>query len=122
MNPTWLGAVIKDECGNATTAAIKISKFHGDVSFAEAEAMEWGMQIARDAHVRALIVESDSQGVVNLVNNKQGSRSEIFWVVSEIQSLMENFKQVSIKYTYRSCNVIAHSLAKLALEKCEIIV
>ena len=28
---------------------IKISKFHGDVSYAEAEAMEWGMQVAREA-------------------------------------------------------------------------
>ena len=42
------------------TAAIKVSKFFEDVSFAEAEAIEWGMQIARDAHVRALIVESDA--------------------------------------------------------------
>ena len=72
--------------------------------------------------VKAIIVESDSQGVVNLVNNKQGSRSEIYWVVSEIQKLAENFERVSIKYTPRSCNVIAHSLAKLALEKCETVV
>lgn len=39
---------------------IKISKFHGDVSYVEAEAMEWGMQVAREARVKAIIVESDS--------------------------------------------------------------
>ncbi|KAH9647987.1 hypothetical protein KPL70_025411 [Citrus sinensis] len=121
-NIVGLGAIIKDVLGHVTAAAIKVSKFHGDVSYAEAEAMEWGMLVARDAQVKAVIVESDSQGVVNLVNNKQGSRSEIYWVVSEIQKLVENFECVSIKYTPRSCNVIAHSLAKLALEKCETIV
>ncbi|KAH9656688.1 reverse transcriptase domain-containing protein [Citrus sinensis] len=103
-------------------AAIKVAKFHGDVSYAEAEAMEWGMLVAREANMKAVIMESDSQGVVNLVNNKQGSRSEIYWVVSEIQNLTESFERVSFKYTTRSCNVIAHSLAKLALEKCENVV
>ena len=78
--------------------------------------------MARDAQVKAVIVESDSQGVVNLVNNKQGSRSEIYWVVSEIQNLAESFERVSFKYTTRSCNVIAHSLTKLALEKCKNVV
>ena len=69
-NLAGLGVVIRDETGHVTVAAIKISKFHGDVSYAKAEAMEWGMQITREAHVKALIVESDSQGVVSLVNNK----------------------------------------------------
>ncbi|KAH9715526.1 putative reverse transcriptase/RNA-dependent DNA polymerase [Citrus sinensis] len=121
-NIVGLGAVIRDVLGYVTAAAIKVSKFHRDVSYAEAEAMEWGMLVARDAKVKDVIVESDSQGVVNLVNNKQGSRSEIYWVVSEIQKLAANFEHVCIKYTPRSCNIIAHSLAKLALEKCETVV
>ena len=121
-NIVGLGAVIRDDLGHVTAAAIKVSKFHGDVSYAEAEAMEWGMLVARDAQVKAVIVESDSQGVVNLVNNKQGSRSEIYWVVSEIQKLAKSFDRVSIKYMPRSCNVIVHSLAKLASEKYETVV
>ena len=121
-NLVGLGAIIRDENGKVITAAIKVSKFFGDVSFAEAEAIKWGMQIARDAHVRALIVESDPQGVVSLVNNMHGSRTEIYWVYSEIQSLMKQFEQVNIKYTHRFCNAIAHSLTKLALEKCKTVV
>ncbi|KAH9648889.1 putative reverse transcriptase/RNA-dependent DNA polymerase [Citrus sinensis] len=121
-NLAGLGAVIRDDSGHVTAAAIKISKFHGDVSYDEAEAMEWGMLVAREAKVKVVIVESDSQGVVSLVNNKQGNKTEIYGVVSEIQKLKENFECVSIKYTPRSCNVIAHSLAKLALEKRETVV
>ena len=78
--------------------------------------------MAKEALVKDLIVESDLQEVVNLVNNKEGSIFDIFWVVSEIQKLKENFDHVSFVYRHRSCNVIAHSLAKLALEKCENVV
>lgn len=77
------------------------------------------MQLARDAHIRALVVESYAQGVVNLVNNRHASRTGIYWVLSEIQSLMKHFDQVNIKYARRSCNDIAHFLAKLVLKKCK---
>ncbi|KAH9716524.1 TPR REGION domain-containing protein [Citrus sinensis] len=67
-----LGIVIRDEAGNVSAAAIKLSKFNGDVAFVEAEAMEWGIQIAEKAGARCLNVESDSQEVVNFVNNRRG--------------------------------------------------
>lgn len=39
-----LGSVIRDETENVIAAAINPSKFDGDVSFVEAEALEWGVQ------------------------------------------------------------------------------
>ena len=42
--------------------------------------------------------------------------------ISEVQSLLENFDSISVQYTHRLCNVLAHSLAKLALERLETIV
>lgn len=92
----------RDEAGNVLAAAIKLSKFNGDVAFVEAEAMEWGIQMAAQAGARSLMVESDSQEVVNLVNNMQGSRCEIFWVISEIQNLIKGFDHVNIQYAHRS--------------------
>ena len=67
-------------------------------------------------------VETDSQEVAGFVNNKQSSMKEISWVVASIQSLMKKFNQVKVQHIPRSCNAIAHSLAKLALEKCEKVV
>ncbi|KAH9680916.1 reverse transcriptase domain-containing protein [Citrus sinensis] len=61
-----LGAVIRDEDGNVIAAAVKVSKFYGDVCFAEAEAVEWGLQVARNACIKSLIVESDAQEIVKL--------------------------------------------------------
>lgn len=38
-----LGSIIRDEFGNVIAAAIKSSKFNGDVAFAEEKAMELGL-------------------------------------------------------------------------------
>ena len=113
-----LGAVIRDENGNVIAAAIKVSRFYGEAAYAEAEAeaIDWGLQIADRASLSSLVVESDAQEVVQLVNNNQGCKSEIYWIISEVQSMLENFNSISVQYTHRSCNVLAHSLAKLALE------
>ena len=63
------------------------------------------------------VVESDAQEVVKLVNTSQGCRSKIFWIISEVQSVLKFFDSVCVQYTHRSCNALAHSLSKLALER-----
>ena len=44
-----LGAVIRDEDGNVTAAAVIVSKFYGDVFLAEVEAIELGLQLVGNA-------------------------------------------------------------------------
>ena len=84
--------------------------------------MERGLQIAGQARLMRLVIESNSQEVVNPANNRQGNRTKIFWVISKIQNLTKGFDNVNIQYAHRSCNAIAYSLAKLAIEKCETVV
>lgn len=71
---------------------------------------------------KLLVVESDSQEVVNFVNSRLGSRSKIFWVISKTHDLMKGFDNASIQCDHRSCNIIIHSLAKLTLKTCETVV
>ncbi|KAH9762740.1 putative reverse transcriptase/RNA-dependent DNA polymerase [Citrus sinensis] len=117
-----LGVVIRNAEGIVVAAAINCSKFCGDVAYVEAEAIEFGPQVVGNAKLPFLIVETDSQEVVGFVNNKQSSMKEIFWVVAAIQSLMKNFNQIKVQHIPRSYNAFAHSLAKLALKKCEKII
>lgn len=63
-----LGVLIRDSTGKCITAAIKKSKFKGDVSYVEAEAAEWGLSIAKEAGLKAIILETDSQEVANLID------------------------------------------------------
>ncbi|KAH9672717.1 putative reverse transcriptase/RNA-dependent DNA polymerase [Citrus sinensis] len=73
-----LAVVVRNDNGDIVAAAIKLSTFNGEVSFAEAEAIEWGMQVARSAGITSVIFESDCQVAVDLANNRKGSKTEIF--------------------------------------------
>lgn len=73
-----LGAVVRDSTEKVMAAGYQQTQLKGNVSFAEAEAIKWGMQVAREAAVDSVIIESDYLDVVELVNNTKGSRSEIF--------------------------------------------
>ena len=43
-------------------------------------------------------------------------------MIAEVQSKRNDFHAVKIQHTSRSCNAMAHSLAKLELERSESIV
>ncbi|KAH9744054.1 putative reverse transcriptase/RNA-dependent DNA polymerase [Citrus sinensis] len=114
-----LGVVIRNDKGDVVAAAIKPSSFNGDVPFAEAEGIEWGMQVAKKAGITAVILESDCQAAIDLANNRKGSKTEIFWVISEINKRRKEFQEVRFQHTLRSGNVNAHTLSKLAVKGSE---
>ena len=86
-----------------------------------------GLSVAIEKGLPRVIVESDSQEAVDFVNNrksnryfvnnKKSNRTEIQWLVAEMQSSLKGFNSWKIQQTPRSCNIIAYSIAKLALEK-----
>lgn len=117
-----LGVVFRDANKNFVVVAVKTTKLHSDVAFAEAEAVNCSLNIATCAGLSSIIIESDSQVVVDFVNNRETSRTEINWIISEVQGRMKDFTAIKIQYTPRSCNVIAHSLARLTLENDESVV
>ncbi|KAH9656895.1 putative reverse transcriptase/RNA-dependent DNA polymerase [Citrus sinensis] len=86
-----LGIVIRDANKNFVAAAIKSTKLHCGVTFAEAEAMNWGLKVAYDARLANIIIESDSLEAVDYVNNRKSSRTEIQWLISEIQNRLKEF-------------------------------
>ncbi|KAH9696063.1 putative reverse transcriptase/RNA-dependent DNA polymerase [Citrus sinensis] len=112
-----LGAVLRDSNGRVVAAGIKQASFRKDVSFAEAEAIQWGLQIAKEAAAASLIVETDCKDMAELLNNTKGSRSEIFWIISEIQTQKREFQRIHFNFVPRFCNAHAHFLAKHALRK-----
>lgn len=47
---------------------------------------------------------------------KEGSRKEIYWVISEIQELIKDRYCFEVCHIYIVCNYVAHNLANLALK------
>ena len=83
----------------------------------EAKATKFGLEIAKKAGCLPLIIETDSQEVIDLVLNGRGTQIEIYWIVSEIQTILSRLKQSKIQHTRPRCgNRAAHSLAKHSLK------
>ena len=117
-----LGAVVRGSDGKIVMATVKTVPFRGEAKYSEAEVEDWGVQVATEAKMQSVIVETDCLEATNLVNNKSGSRTEIFWVISEIQSMCRQFESVMIEHTPRTCNLEAHCLAKFAIDFKELAV
>ncbi|KAH9649685.1 putative reverse transcriptase/RNA-dependent DNA polymerase [Citrus sinensis] len=116
---TGLGVVIRNPQGQVIVAVVKSTKFQDNVTAAEAEAVKWGLEIALEARLAAVIIETDCIEVTNLANSKTNSRKEIVWTISDIHSYKEKFQSLSIQHVPRCCNNCAHSLAKRALRSSE---
>lgn len=70
---TGLGAVIRNHKGELVGATVNTVKSLGDVEMNEARVVLWGMQAAFKAGAISVVLESDSKGVIELINNKRGS-------------------------------------------------
>lgn len=117
---TGIRVVIRNSQGQVVaTVAVKNTKPQENVSAAEAEAVKRGMEMAIEAGLSAVIIETDCMEVVNLANNITSSRKEILWAISDIQSYMEKFQSITIQHVSRCCNSCAQSLAERALRSSE---
>lgn len=68
-----LWAAIRNHKGELVGATVNTVKSLGDVEMNEARVVLWGMQAAFKAGAISIVLESDSKGVIELINNKRGS-------------------------------------------------
>ena len=81
-----LGAVIRDSENNFVAAGIMQTGMKESVSYAEAEAIEWGLKLARRVAISTLIIESNCIEVVELVNNTKSNKTGLWWIIEENQN------------------------------------
>ncbi|KAJ4702817.1 Ribonuclease H-like domain containing protein [Melia azedarach] len=115
-NKAGIGAVIKNSDGKLTAAAVKTTSYKGDVEIAEAEAIIFGVEVALEARLSPIIIESNSLNIVNMVNKKLHSSSEVCWLISDIQDTLVKNEKFVVSHIPGSCNVVAHNLAKCAFD------
>ncbi|CAL8107272.1 unnamed protein product [Prunus armeniaca] len=62
-------------------------------------------------HLTELIVESDSQKGISMLNGRVTVDSDLEGIVFDIQQLVASLSRVSFVFAPRSCNQAAHSVA-----------
>lgn len=108
-----LRAVIRDDKGRIVATAVKPSRLSCDLSFTEAETVDLGLQVAKEAKLVSIIIETDCHEVSDFVNNKKGSKIEIFWVTTVIKGMRGDYQSVIFQHVLRFINEVAHGLAKI---------
>lgn len=101
---TGLGVVIRNHKREVVVATVSNIKSYGDVEMNEAKIVLWGTQVATKARASSIILESNSKRVIELINNKRDTLTEIFWVIFDILKAKKNFQNFKAQHVSRTCN------------------
>ena len=112
---------IRDSTRRCLAAIKKTTKFGGDMAYAKAKVAKWGINIAKEAGFATVILEIDCDQVIELINDREGILTEIYWIISKIQASKKNFKAFEAKHVPKSCNESAYSLAKMGMENLKLL-
>jgi ribonuclease HI len=80
----------------------------------EALALHDGIRLALDLGHLNVIIKSDAQDVVRMLNEANFARTELASICYEIQDLCSSFRSCSIVHINREANEAAHRCAKQA--------
>uniref|UniRef100_A0A803NTU1 RNase H type-1 domain-containing protein n=1 Tax=Cannabis sativa TaxID=3483 RepID=A0A803NTU1_CANSA len=110
------GVVIRDYSGQVLCSSSGFSSRPLSALPAESVAIISGLKLALAAGVKKNRVASDCLNAINLINNPSRSISDVDNLLEEITGLSCNFDLVEFCFELRDANLLAHSLAKLALK------
>ncbi|KAK3205088.1 hypothetical protein Dsin_019134 [Dipteronia sinensis] len=113
-----VGLVVWDSmgCVLATSTQRVVATYNAQL--AEAVAIHRGLVLACETGLYPVEVESDAKVVVGWINDSKHYSSEVGLVMDAIRQILRYNVSCSIKFVSRKANVVAHTLAKLALS-CE---
>ncbi|KAM2057398.1 hypothetical protein ACFX16_030091 [Malus domestica] len=108
------GAVLRDWTGRFLVAGAWRNEGIGSTFHAEFEAVLEGFRLAGMLQVRRVIVESDSALAIAAVNNYSRDLFEFGLLAEDVRQVEEFLSPVHFVHVPRTCNGVAHRLAKFA--------
>ncbi|XP_050212805.1 uncharacterized protein LOC126664453 [Mercurialis annua] len=122
QNGSWgLGVVGRDNNGDIIVAGHVRKRASPEIICAEAEAVKWGLELARDCSLNQIVIESDNSALIAAFCNNGVFLNELGDILNEIRNLAIGFEQVLWKAVPRIRNQLAHDLAKEAAAEDEFI-
>ncbi|CAL1392116.1 unnamed protein product [Linum trigynum] len=106
-----MGFIIRDWNGKMILAGSRTVKAGWSPEIAEGMALKFGLEKAKDKGLRVIQVESDCQRLINILNGRENSRTEIESVCSSLISAGSEVNVVDWSFVYREANGVAHLLA-----------
>ncbi|KAL0448754.1 UNVERIFIED_CONTAM: hypothetical protein Slati_1431800 [Sesamum latifolium] len=111
-----LSAVIRNDEGECLRWQSKFVKHITDPTHAEALAARMAIEMALEFPGRTIEVEGDCLVVVNDINKRDWIHSYVGPIIKDICVLLDHYTNVTVKFSRRSANKVAHALARRAVE------
>ncbi|PRQ29678.1 putative ribonuclease H-like domain-containing protein [Rosa chinensis] len=109
------GGVVRDHSGSWLCGFFANSGC-GTVLQAEFWGLLLGLKMSIDAHYQHVLVESDSEVLVKLMNDGVDALHPLKSVINSCQALQRQFQRCEIKHIYREVNKVADVLSKIGLD------
>ena len=112
---TTFDCVFKDGRDSVYFSACNKEEVSIEPVLAEALAIRWCLQLAKEKGLQDVTIQSDALAVVECFRGSN-SLASIDLIVQDCKALMEDFSSVSINYVCRNLNVLAHRLVGHAVQ------
>lgn len=109
------GAVIRDAGGAFIAASHSYMSHVLDAATTEAAALRDGLLLAQQIGCTRIEIQSDCMEVVQTMHDGGFSATAAVAIYDEIVQLWREFGDIAISHCNRSCNLVAHDLARQAL-------
>ena len=103
-----VGVIIRDEVGRVVAALSKKIEAPLGALGIEAKAMEEAVIFARDMGISNIILESDSEIIINALSSNGNYPASISNVLQGVELLRRTFRRFAISHTKRKGNKAAH--------------
>ncbi|KAM3346600.1 hypothetical protein ACQJBY_020900 [Aegilops geniculata] len=107
------GVILRDHAGAFRAASCHV--LATDPEMVELLACKKAIELARRVGVGKLHLESDSAGVVAMLNNQEKNLSAVGPTVEDVKSRLKEFDEFRVSWVSRSVNAAADRLAKVGM-------
>ncbi|CAO2827042.1 unnamed protein product [Amaranthus hypochondriacus] len=109
-----IGVVARDSTGSVVLAGSKTLWHEGSVEMVEARAVLWALDLAKAHGWRHVIIEGDCKLVIEALQGIRNRSVHIQTIIDNCLAYRHDFASLSFVFCYRTCNGVAHQLAKWA--------
>ncbi|XP_041001599.1 uncharacterized protein LOC121247294 [Juglans microcarpa x Juglans regia] len=117
-----IGAIFRDWEGRVIACMRMCRPIHLDPYLVEAFGALQSAIMAVDIGLKHIYLEGDALNVINDINGNKESWGQTGLLVHDVQQVMKRFDSTTVNFIPRSCNNLAHCLAKDALNVVDILV
>ncbi|XP_042958088.1 uncharacterized protein LOC122293621 [Carya illinoinensis] len=111
-----IGIVIIDRNGDVLATLTTSKDKVGSVFHAKCYALSRALRLCEELGMEQVLFKGDAKSVVHAINSRTEDNSWMGQVIEYMKSLLPAHDSSTTIFSYRDSNVVAHTLAKLAMK------